>query len=49
MSIYGLDMDIAGEIEHQFEKSKPLLADGTCPVGYKKRKAYIIQKTAKIV
>lgn len=38
-----------GEIGHQFEKSKPLLADGTCPVGYKKRKAYIIQKTAKIV
>jgi hypothetical protein len=42
-------MDIAGEIEHQFEKSKPLLPNGTCPVGYKKRKAYIIQKTAKIV
>ena len=40
---------MGGEIEHQFEKSKHLLANGTCPAGYKKRKAYIIQKTAKIV
>lgn len=42
-------MSAADGIIHQFEKSEPLRPDGTCPSGYKKRKAYIIQKTAKIV
>jgi hypothetical protein len=35
--------------EHEFVKSRPVMKDGICPVGYKKRKAYIIQKTAKLV
>jgi hypothetical protein len=35
--------------EHQFLKSETPAANGTCPPGYTKRKAYIIGKTGKIV
>jgi hypothetical protein len=43
------DLEYYNKDEHQFLKSETPAANGSCPPGYTKRKAYMIDKTGKIV